>query len=131
MLFDAFVIAFASAAIAVLSMIPGLLTVANRSTSARPEHPTEAHWSRFAGSLAAGMMIRVTGTVALFLTCRYHMATTTEMIAGMTIGWYLLLTSLEVLVLARELPKAVSRASCPGTGFPGTGSVDTPTAVKV
>jgi hypothetical protein len=136
MLPDALAIAVASAAIACLSMIPGFLTLTHTRKPARPERQTETHGSRFAGSLAAGMLIRVTGTVALFLTCRYHMATTTEMIAGMTIGWYLLLTSLEVLVLARELPKTAKAPNFPGsdfpeTDFPGTGSVDTPTAVKV
>ena len=56
-------------------------------------------------NLMAGMPIRLVGTVALFLTCRYHMASSSEMIAGMTIGWYVLLTSIEVFVLARSVPR--------------------------
>lgn len=59
--------------------------------------------SEFFVAALAGMILRVIGTVALFLTCRYHMAASVEMIVGMTIGWYLLLTSVEVVTLAREL----------------------------
>lgn len=52
-----------------------------------------------------GVMIRLTGTVALFLSCRYHMATPTTWVAAMTIGWYVLLTFVDISVLARELPE--------------------------
>ncbi len=108
---DLIVIAAASGGIAVLSMLPGILGPA-------PSGSTPAAASgRLAMNLFAGMGIRLAGTVALFLTCRYHMATSSEMIAGMTIGWYVLLTSVEVFVLARELPKTVKAPSFPETSL--------------
>ena len=101
---DALIIAVSSGIIACLSMLPALFQGWRDEPGQRlseSNHP----WQRFTVCLLAGMMIRVTGTVALFLTCRYHMSASTELIAGMTIGWYVLLTSLEVSALARELPK--------------------------
>lgn len=53
-----------------------------------------------------GILPRLAGTVALFLLCRYHFAASAESIASLTIGWYLFLTSVEVVTLSRELPKA-------------------------
>ncbi len=109
---DLLVIAVASAAIACLAMLPGLIRWPQRLES----DPT-AMWQRLAVCLFAGMAIRLAGTVALFLSCRYHMATSAEMIAGMTIGWYVLLTSIEVFVLARELPKTAKAPNFPETSL--------------
>lgn len=111
---DSMIIAVASVAIACASMLPGLLTRGGSRAHA------QGQGSGLAAGLFAGILIRLVGTVALFLTCRYHMASTTEMIAGMTIGWYLLLTSIEVFVLVRELPK-------PDANLAAT---DAPTPVK-
>ena len=124
---DAAVIAFASGVIASLSMLPGLL---GGPTFGRSESETESEtlgqWSRFSAAAMVGLIIRVTGTLALFLTCRYHMASTSEMIAAMTIGWYLLLTSIEVFVLVRALPNVAQPNVAPTSGrFP------TPSPVKV
>ncbi len=103
---DLLVIAVASGAIACFAMLPGLLPWPQRL-----ESDSAALWQRLVACLFAGIVIRLAGTVALFLTCRYHMATSTEMIAGMTIGWYVPLTSLEVFALARELPKAAKASN--------------------
>ncbi|MGB0595709.1 MAG: hypothetical protein ACPGLY_03285 [Rubripirellula sp.] len=84
---DAGFIAVGSWVVAWISLAPGL-----RMTP---------HSTGFCQVLLFGIVIRLLGTVALFLTCRYHMASSAEVIAGMTIGWYVLLTSIEVFVLSR------------------------------
>ena len=87
---DAIVIAMFSVMIACLAMLPGLLV--GRCSDG------------ILVNLMAGIPIRLVGTVALFLACRYHMASPSEAIAVITISWYLLLTSIEVLVLVRQSP---------------------------
>lgn len=102
---DTLWIAVASGVIACLSVVPGMLIqLVNSRGQAKCQ--SQQLWGRLTAALAAGMMIRLIGTVALFLTYRYHLASSTEMIAGMTLGWYVFLTSIEVLVLARKLPKS-------------------------
>jgi hypothetical protein len=105
-------IALGSGAIACLALLPGLVGSAERQVLG-----DRSTWQRLTVCLFAGMAIRLSGTVALFLTCRYHMATPTELIAGMIIGWYVLLTSLEVNVLAREIPKAAKAPNLPETSL--------------
>lgn len=95
----AVIIAIASVLIACLSMLPGLLR--------------RAQSGGIVVAVMAGIMIRLIGTVALFLTCRYHMASPVEMIAAMTIGWYVLLTSIEVFVLIRESPRDATPSAQP------------------
>ena len=121
---DTLVIAAASGAIACVSILPGILMQFVLPRAEAPE-PTAELWGRVTAALAAGMTIRLLGTVALFLTYRYHMASSAEMIAGMTLGWYVALTSIEVLVLARTLPKTAEL-------WVGEAShhVDTPPPVK-
>ncbi len=87
---DAIVIAISSVLVACLAMLPGLFS-RRRSGG-------------IIVNLMAGIPIRLVGTVALFLACRYHMASPSEVIAVMTISWYLLLTFIEVLVLVRQSP---------------------------
>ena len=48
-----------------------------------------------------GIVVRLVGTVALFLLCRYQMVQHPEVIALLVGGWYVFLTSLEVVSLAR------------------------------
>ena len=121
---DTLVIAAASGAIACVSILPGMLMqfVLPRAEAA---DPTAELWGRITAALAAGMTIRLLGTVALFLTYRYYMASSAEMIAGMTLGWYVALTSIEVSVLARALPKMAE----PWVGE-ASNHVDTPPPVK-
>jgi hypothetical protein len=87
---DGVVIAIGSLLVAYLSMLPGLRL--------------KAMAGKFYGALLAGITIRLLGTVALFLTCRYQLASSAETVAGMTIGWYAMLTSVEVFALSRRLP---------------------------
>jgi hypothetical protein len=100
---EVLLIAIASGAIACISMLPGLLALGGETNRARSESETVGHWGGIIAGVMAGNVIRMVGTVALFLTCRYHMASTIEMIVGMTIGWYVLLTSIEIIVLRRAL----------------------------
>lgn len=53
-------------------------------------------------SAVAVMSLRLVGTVALFLTCRYHLAASVEVVGSMTVGWYLYLTTVEVAAVAHE-----------------------------
>ena len=89
---DMVLVAVGSLLVAYVSMLPGLRL-------SRLE-------SSFYGAMLAGITIRLLGTVALFLTCRYQLASSADLIAGMAIGWYVLLTSIEVITLSRRLPKS-------------------------
>ncbi|MDG2222398.1 MAG: hypothetical protein P8L85_13535 [Rubripirellula sp.] len=102
---DAAFIAVGSWLVACFSLAPGL-----RMTQ---------HSSGFCQVLLFGIAIRLLGTVALFLTCRYQLASSAEVIAGMTIGWYVLLTFIEVFVFSR------SQADSNSTNAVGSGPVDT------
>jgi hypothetical protein len=107
---EALVIAVASGVIASLAMLPSLLTSTGKTS---PVTCSADRWSGISAAMMAGTVIRMIGTVALFLTCRYHMTSTTEMIAAMTIGWYVLLTAIEVIVLGRVLPDVAGRSGHP------------------
>lgn len=104
---DTVVISVASVVIAISSVLPGLLMQFDLASDDSQSQVSQL-WGCVTVALAAGMMIRVVGTVALFLTYRYHMASSSEMIAGMTLGWYVILTAIEVMVLAKTLPKSAS-----------------------
>lgn len=65
--------------------------------------PSGAGATPLLAAVVAGMFLRLVGTVALFLSCRYHLAASVVVIGTMTVGWYLYLTSVEVTTLAREL----------------------------
>jgi hypothetical protein len=106
---EALVLAVVSLLIAYGSLLPLKFARDDRDDGVRVDQTELA--SRRTASLVAGVMIRLLGTVALFLTCRYHMATAVGVIAAMTIGWYVLLTSIEVFVVARELPRPVGQSS--------------------
>jgi hypothetical protein len=75
-----------------------------RSSPADSE-PNHAQANALLAATLAGMFLRLVGTVALFLSCRYHLAASVEVIGTMTVAWYLYLTSVEVAALARELKR--------------------------
>ncbi|MEM0924900.1 MAG: hypothetical protein AAGJ83_02570 [Planctomycetota bacterium] len=91
---DMCIVALGSLLVAHGSMAPGLV------------------FQRFEGgihtAMVAGITIRLVGTVALFLTCRYQLASSAEFLAGTAIGWYVLLTSVEVVILGRRPPQQTS-----------------------
>lgn len=103
---DSLLIALASGAVACLALIPGLLIQFAIPTGEAKSRSLEP-WGRLIVALSLGITIRSVGTVALFLTYRYQLASSTEMIAAMVLGWYVFLTSIEVIVLARSLPETV------------------------
>lgn len=101
---EAIAIGVASLLVSYASFAPEYL--GRRRAPASPTIPEGSGIAqRQSGRLVAGVVIRLIGTVALFLTCRYHMATPMELVAAMTITWYVLLTSVDVAVLVCELPK--------------------------
>ncbi len=56
-------------------------------------------------AFSIGMGIRITGTVALFLACRYQMVASEGEIAAFVLVWYVYLTLIEIaLVLYRAEP---------------------------
>ncbi len=98
------VIALGSGLIAVMSMLPGIFLRVPK-TESLPHEPFQktamtAHLFLL-GSVAA-MAIRFVGTVALFAACRYQFELPAKTIAVFVCSWYVLLTSIEILCLARE-----------------------------
>jgi len=59
--------------------------------------------------------VRLLGTVALFLWCRYQMAAPVVLTAGATLGWYALLTAVEIGTLSCHLPDASVAADASGS----------------
>ena len=109
------VIALASGAIAFLALLPGIAGGPQSASSRVTADELARLWQHVVFSVFAGMAIRLTGTVALFLTCRYHMASPAEMIATITIAWYIALTLIEVTVLVWEQPKSQPKSLSPST----------------
>jgi hypothetical protein len=95
LLFQSIVIAVASGSIAALAMLPSMqLGDSDQDPATLPgKHIT---------TILVAMAIRVAGTVALFLFCRYQMGVPPQAIALMVCGWYVLLTSFEVSLLAHS-----------------------------
>ena len=54
---------------------------------------------------SAGSLVRLFGTIALIALCRYHMPAATHEAAITILGWYCYLTTVDVVVLARLLPR--------------------------
>jgi len=100
MLMQSILISLASVSISAVALLPGLMKLDDTNS----ENPIDRQLQT-AGALVttiyAAMAIRVTGTVALFLLCRYQMDLPIQTIALFVCGWYALLTSAEVSLLAR------------------------------
>lgn len=99
-------IALASLLIAILALVPGLVTDlisrsdrSVRAGSSGSESGEGGAGKSVASSFMTGIVIRLVGTVALFVLCRYHMAELTHLIAAMVLGWYVLMTISEVTLL--------------------------------
>lgn len=122
-------IALMSGLISICALIPGM-------TLATPQFPAESKLSRqqrihrsglFLIGATATMIIRVIGTVALLVLCRYQLAVPVDTIVLNVCGWYIALTACEVFWLAREatsldavtsqLPVTASEALVDGTDF--------------
>jgi len=70
---------------------------------------TEANWVPLASALMSGVMLRLAGTVALFLLCRYQMGHQPSVIAAWVTTWYLWLASVEVSSLAKSVPAPLTK----------------------
>lgn len=91
----ALVIATASALISILALLPGILL------RDQPKTASGRTYLFMIGCVAA-MAIRVVGTVALLVACRYQLSLPIQTTAMFVCGWYVLLTSIEVSSLARS-----------------------------
>lgn len=58
---------------------------------------------RLGQAFLAGMLIRITGTVALFLASSYYMDASPTRIGIWVLGWHLVLLLTEVVVLSRQI----------------------------
>ena len=122
-------IAVMSGLISVCALIPGM-------TLTTPQFPVESKLSRqqriqrsglFLVGVQATMIIRVIGTVALLVLCRYQVEQPVETIVLFVCGWYIALTAFEVFWLAKkatalnaatpEVPVAASDVLVDGTDF--------------
>jgi hypothetical protein len=88
-------IGLASGIVSVIALMPG----ANLTNS---ESKSAGDATAFVTTIQAAMAIRVTGTVALFLLGRYQLGHPPQTIAIFVCGWYVLLTSFEVVLLAQS-----------------------------
>lgn len=122
---DLLVIAGLSGLIAIAAIVPGWTVVippglssdsespdAQRSgidaapgeSSVQPELSAQAlAIERLGQAFLAGMLIRITGTVALFLGSSYYMDTSPTRIGIWVLGWHLVLLLTEVVVLSRQI----------------------------
>ncbi len=122
-------IAVMSGLISVCALIPGM-------TLATPQFPVESKLSRqqriqrsglFLVGVQATMIIRVIGTVALLVLCRYQVGLPVETIVLFVCGWYIALTAFEVFWLSKkatalnaatpEVPLTASDVLVDGTDF--------------
>ncbi len=58
---------------------------------------------RLGQAFLAGMLIRITGTVALFLASSYYMEASPTQIGIWVLGWHLVLLLTEVITLSRQI----------------------------
>lgn len=99
-------ISLASAAIAHLALLPGSLI--GRIAVFEPLAADSGSEGQVQASLLAviaAMTIRLAGTVALIVWCKYQMAETMALIIGTSLFWYFALTSLEVVLLAKSFAR--------------------------
>jgi hypothetical protein len=125
----AILIALASGAISICALIPGMslgTSGASAKTGLSRQRQIKRSGLFIVGAIAA-MIIRVLGTVALLVVCRYHMGVSLETLVFFVCGWYLTLTGFEVFWLAKsaalldvvpaELSLAAPDAFVDGTDF--------------
>ncbi|MCG8652073.1 MAG: hypothetical protein MI861_19700 [Pirellulales bacterium] len=104
-------IAVAGGVISVLALLPGLLMgVEVKSTGGRA--------MTFMVACLAAMMIRMLGTVALLVACRYQMSLPTIMMVALVCGTYVFLTAVEIHLLVRSASKlGVDRSNLVSTSI--------------
>ena len=85
----------ASGVVSFVALLPGVILGA----------PTSGLANRagvFMVACAAAMALRVMGTVALFVVCRYQMGLSLETLAIHVCSWYAFLTAIQVRLLAKS-----------------------------
>lgn len=92
-------IVFASGLISVLALLPTILWCRHRKLSRNDRAMT------FLTAGMAASMIRIVGTVALMVSCSYHLHLPVATLAGLVCGCYLFLTTVEIGLLARGLSR--------------------------
>ncbi len=115
---DLLLIAAISGLIGVVSTVPGwtILIPPMASPESGPSEPTrtqtkeneglsarELAIERLGHAFLAGMLIRITGTVALFLASSYYMDASPTRIGIWVLGWHFVLLLTEVVVLSRQI----------------------------
>ncbi|MFK8110977.1 MAG: hypothetical protein AB8B91_02180 [Rubripirellula sp.] len=88
------VISITSGLISAIALLPGLL-LSRDATTRRSQAGV------FMVACVAAMTIRTTGTVALLVACGYQMVIPLQTLAFFVCGWYVLLTSIEIIWLAK------------------------------
>jgi hypothetical protein len=83
-----------SGIVSVLALLPGILI---GSDSVAPSNRPVV----FMVACLAAMTIRIVGTVALLVVCGYQMHIPLQALALFVCGWYLLLTAVEIIWLAK------------------------------
>lgn len=92
-------IALGSGVICIAAILPFSLPSLRRAEQDPPTQPPPADLGLFV-AFSVGMGIRVVGTVALLLACRYQMDAPIGQIAAMIVGWYVYLTLVEIILVA-------------------------------
>lgn len=99
LLLTSLVIAIGSLFVSVNALLPGLL---QERAASRPIKD-------YSAVLLASVLLRLVGTVALFAMCSYQMAQSDETTAAFALGWYVYLTSVEIITLSKSLPSSDAR----------------------
>lgn len=120
---DCFFIAAASLVVALVAMAPGIVMDFRRGAAGAQPPASRANakglekaWQDaktlgLALEFSVSMLLRLVGTVALFMLCRYHLAASDRLIAGWVLGWYFWLGFVEVTWLCRAILRSPAAPS--------------------
>lgn len=99
LLWPSLTIAGMSGLISVVALVPGMSLAGHPAAGGRDGKSTRT--MMFLIACVAAMAIRVAGTVALLVACRYQMGLPLQTMALLVCGWYVVLTSVEITWLAK------------------------------
>jgi len=89
--------------VALVASLPGIAVDFGRAfRSARSREGPGPVPNRF-GEFVASVLIRLAGTIALFMLCRYQMPPSQDVVAAWVLGWYAWLVLVEVVSLCRAI----------------------------
>ena len=81
-------------------------------------------------AFSIGMGIRITGTVALFLACRYQMVAPDGEIAAFVLTWYLYLTLIEIALVLFQSKRESNSLDCDASRRGNVGVIEQADAVE-